>query len=1286
MIGRKSTLSLSSFLTPVVGLTNDNVQFLQDDPPLPAQVDGNPKAEDEKIVCDFLKNFAEEYYGKQYLLKLEHICSGYDEDSKSFLYSDQPTSDGGFPFPGTTGILGLPYPSTGLDTFTDDSSKIKAFAYFPKPTGSGRAMKVTGGTFIQTSGGYYIQCDVDSEKIYTSDGEPAALIKIDNAPTTGNNKALSELEQGILSGIDQPDGLHGTGVKFSGSAFGLVKKTMQYSEGFRFRPSGVAIPMVSNTTRYGPWNYAGPPGPVRFESDDALNPWEYGGYSGMNSGAIEKSKDGMTFMQVGERGSLTVPGYPTKRLGSELRANTNPFGNLSLTQSQTDIGQFQFITLPAMDGTYGPNLTSINVNIGDGGITSTYQFATFTPSFGRLSKLNANRIKQISKERSERLKKERADALKNAKLGGLKNLGAGGGGKQNEAIAKEPVPSTDNAPTTNMVGGATIKLENGSHSGYDAGQSVTTDVMSKATSNNKHWGKQAMVSQDAFTRPVSRRGDGGLPRYYASTGIECNTKQSHSAQPLGPLNEWNAPIVNHEYLDPFATTGTPKHANNASEENFHHDVNSVAWGETAPSGASGTLNLVELGDVTKQVNGTKYFPEDFRIMATKGPILMHSWGYDLQGKPVPNLADSEDDAKNGTFVKTDLKDKFLDHYLRKPSTWPVAPIDLRLDRERGVWTVPNSFRIVQVETTGFIAVGTEDTANLLNGGNIYDSEGVSVDDPTINLSVPSWSDAGVSGSTFAFFDTQDCKWYPLGSSSGGGGGGGGKPDIAANTYCGGQGNTITDTQLDLITFDHGLYVSADAGTNSYMVKNDLRFEGNRFYNITLGSGLDYEQYDSCNYRINAISTGVKIAANTYCGGRGNTIVDTELNLITFEHGFNVTADTEPDSYKVDSDLRFDGNIFYNIVPRSGLKVTPFGNCEFYLDATGVGGGSGVLIEAQNTCSSESAISESEANKLIFGGTMDVSSSVAGTYVVNTIHTIDNNAVADLAIGSGLRLTAKAGAGCDYQLDSTYCPPVINQAGTVTVTSETDGFCTTYTVSGECAPEITTGKNGSTTVSKTTSAGCDTYTISGDCLPVVEAAAGGGISVTSSVLAGCTTYTVSGCAVNVTAGTGISIVESDAGCSFEVNADPACNTEVTVSDTCLILNKTTAGCKDTYDIDIDDTCKLDWEAPNWSLCGSAVNKNDNITFTNGGCATVTCNGAAKTIDVTVPCTTISAGSCISVSSGGTNSFTIGLTGGSAGTVQVVKDICCAGTGLNVVYTTLNFNSCGLFTGETDTGSC
>ena len=171
--------------------------------------------------------------------------------------------------------------------------------------------------------------------------------------------------------------------------------------------------------------------------------------------------------------------------------------------------------------------------------------------------------------------------------------------------------------------------------------------------------------------------------------------------------------------------------------------------------------------------------------------------------------------KNGVFKKTDLTDKFLDHYLRKPSTWPVAPVDLRLDRERGVWTVPNSFRIIQVDATGYIETGTAGEANVLNGGAIYDDGGGFVNDPTIDLSVPSWAETGVSGSTFAFFDTLDCKWYPLGLSAGSGGGGSGT-NIAANTYCGGAGNTIIDTQLDLITFDHGLYVSADVGIPTWL--------------------------------------------------------------------------------------------------------------------------------------------------------------------------------------------------------------------------------------------------------------------------------------------------------------------------------------------------------------------------------------------------------------------------------------------------------------------------------------
>ena len=39
------------------------------------------------------------------------------------------------------------------------------------------------------------------------------------------------------------------------------------------------------------------------------------------------------------------------------------------------------------------------MNIGEGGVTTTYELSTFTPSFGRLSKINTERLKSAAKQR-----------------------------------------------------------------------------------------------------------------------------------------------------------------------------------------------------------------------------------------------------------------------------------------------------------------------------------------------------------------------------------------------------------------------------------------------------------------------------------------------------------------------------------------------------------------------------------------------------------------------------------------------------------------------------------------------------------------------------------------------------------------------------------------------------------------------------------------------------------------------------------------------------------------------
>jgi hypothetical protein len=48
----------------------------------------------------------------------------------------------------------------------------------------------------------------------------------------------------------------------------------------------------------------------------------------------------------------------------------------------------------------------------------------------------------------------------------------------------------------------------------------------------------------------------------------------------------------------------------------------------------------------------------------------------------------------GEFRKENLTDKFMKNWLQYPKSWPVGPIDLRFDRERGVWTCPSPNKIV----------------------------------------------------------------------------------------------------------------------------------------------------------------------------------------------------------------------------------------------------------------------------------------------------------------------------------------------------------------------------------------------------------------------------------------------------------------------------------------------------------------------------------------------------------------------------------------------------------------
>ncbi|NBQ17294.1 hypothetical protein EBU24_03185, partial [bacterium] len=208
--------------------------------------------------------------------------------------------------------------------------------------------------------------------------------------------------------------------------------------------------------------------------------------------------------------------------------------------------------------------------------------------------------------------------------------------------------------------------------------------------------KKAYMSLDGLYSPVSIKGAGGyLPRY---TEFSVGDHKSSPEAPFPPyakgsgtedpfisgLNQNNLEI-SQKYTNPLT--------NKFVEDGHHHEGQGQGHvievlGRSDKVLKDGLIcNFYDLDD-------DKRYNEDYRFLALKGPLVLQSWGYDTTGKPIPNAADTESSTKEGKFVNENLQDKFSKDWLAKPYTWPVAPVDLRFDRQRGVWVSPPGYKIV----------------------------------------------------------------------------------------------------------------------------------------------------------------------------------------------------------------------------------------------------------------------------------------------------------------------------------------------------------------------------------------------------------------------------------------------------------------------------------------------------------------------------------------------------------------------------------------------------------------
>ena len=658
---------------------------------------GNKAANERKNnVVDSAKNMeqlynailqmAREFYGKKYMVAIPFVCR-YLEDETGELKMNWEKSDAGWSEPYTVSVIGLGNPTPGLLVFKNEEGKITPFVRYD----NAEKLDLTflqKGDFYFESGYVWIKCNV--EKFVRTGSRfwavidlksPVFLAKGEDNEEAGRGffirllkdaKDMGEINQAELDAILGPDG------------FDNVEAGQWYLfDGPRaVIPHAAAIPLKSNKVSYGPWygGYLG--GKTEYQRDTTFNPWNYGNAAQMQLAGVVHTTFKVSTIEVAEKGSLTAPGYPVAFLADRAGIITGT-------------------------GNFGPIITQIQVKHDTSGVQTTYQFKTFAPKWGQLSKQILDSMQRrgqaVNRANHKILQRMIQPPPPNAAIFRLRFLWLLAMQKPGEK------PNNKAESTHDMITASSFLREEAafpdareweSGSGDRAFQVVTIGkwaddfhFLNAFNDDDIYSNNTAGIGQIGIFRPFSTEAnshmaefedisDGsydGASNYTESVSFDggaAKTNKFYPKSPVPPVNEeYNMPIT-IKTLNPFkggnVNTGIYGFEHMNDSESSRHDIDFVVRGQTWPVEAR--LNY-QLGS-SNNIDDTHY-----RAMSLRGPLIITGWGFDLDGKPVP-------------IDDTSTKPKFKKDWLRKPHEWKTGALDVRWDEERGLWVAPPSFKLV----------------------------------------------------------------------------------------------------------------------------------------------------------------------------------------------------------------------------------------------------------------------------------------------------------------------------------------------------------------------------------------------------------------------------------------------------------------------------------------------------------------------------------------------------------------------------------------------------------------
>lgn len=338
------------------------------------------REENVKILFDYISNYAQEFYGKKFMVRIPFTYAAIEPDTNIIRTSLEPCEGGYLSNSEIANAINNGYLPSQIFNLTKEDGRIETYCKFNNaqtldlseisPDDIAIDVKQVGAT---TNVVAYIKCTVDPKIYYLNNStlfSPRVVVtlpgRIVPKETDGNDFA------GILRVILTE---HGESLALSEATINEIitnifnrfggEQLLYGLAGLAVTPDLIGVALQSNIETYGPWYSLGAIGKIESKQELTLVPWNYGGYEQMDFVGWSMVEEGITFQQVGETGSIEVPGSPTINLGDQLLSG-------------------------------GPYVTNITVAVGENGVTTTYRMETWTPRFGRLARANIDRMNRLN--------------------------------------------------------------------------------------------------------------------------------------------------------------------------------------------------------------------------------------------------------------------------------------------------------------------------------------------------------------------------------------------------------------------------------------------------------------------------------------------------------------------------------------------------------------------------------------------------------------------------------------------------------------------------------------------------------------------------------------------------------------------------------------------------------------------------------------------------------------------------------------------------------------------------